>query len=241
MRCPRARMGWRVALAGLVLANWLSGCATSPMKGQRLARYQPRITAADREFPDIPDNPDTPPEPVGVSTNQGVIAADQPVVKPTSARRLKRGDRVAIHLRSIPTPQDIHDEIDGDGDVNLDLIGTIHLEGTTTSEAEKMIEKAYIEGKYYTQITVIVVAQADEYFLRGEIKSPGKYSLTGDMTLLKAIAAAGGYTDYHNPKKITIYRGEQVLRFNAVRIEAGKDEDPLIEPGDIIVIGRRWV
>jgi len=244
MRLPRSLSGnvfGRYAAGfATALALLAAGCATDPLSGQRLARYRPDISAAERDFAGL--SAGAKPAPAdNVLTNLAAEPNEIPVPKPGTARRLKRGDRVAIHLRSIPAPQDIHDEIDSYGDVNLPLIGTVHLEGRTTSEAEKLIEKAYKEAKYYTRITVIVVAQADEYFMRGEIKSAGKYPLTGDITLLMAIAAAGGYTDYANPKKITIYRDQRILHFNAFRIEAGKDDDPLIEPGDIIVIDRRWV
>jgi len=228
------------ALAALTAL--LAGCATDPLSGQRLARYRPDINAADREFPVFSgDEGRRPSADQNAATN---LNAETPAVvasKPTGTRRLKRGDLVEIYLRGILRPQDIKEEIDGNGNVNLPLIGTVHLEGLTTSDAENLIEKAYIEGRYYRQITVIVVAQADEYFMRGEIKDPGRYELKGDISLLMAIARAGGYTDWANPKKIAVYRGDKVLRYNAVRIEAGKDEDPLIEPGDIIVVRRRWI
>jgi polysaccharide export outer membrane protein len=153
-------------------------------------------------------------------------------------RLLRRGDKISISIRDISTPLDIKDMLDEDGCVNLPLIGTIKLEGKTSSEAEAFIEKAYITGEYYRKINVILVAQDDEYFIRGEVEKQGKYPLSTDLTLMKAIAESGGYTEYAKQSDIKLYRGEDILTFDAKKIEDRKERDPLIRPGDIIVVQR---
>jgi polysaccharide export outer membrane protein len=228
----------------VVLVLFLLGCASDPLSGQRLARFSPRISADERSPWEHLRSP-APPAPGPVSTNSSLAPApvatnDQIVVvaPPATSRKLKRGDRIIIHKRGIPTAEDIQDVIDDSGNVNLSLIGTVKLAGKTTSEAEALIEKAYVDAQYYDKITIIVVAQSEEYFVRGEVKRPGRYPLAGDVTLLMALATAQGYTDFAKPRDVRIIRGKEVLRFNAQRIEARKDKDPLIEPEDIIVVER---
>jgi len=159
---------------------------------------------------------------------------------PSPTRTLERGDEVTISLRAIPQPEDVVEEIDETGHVTLPYIKRIKIEGLTTGQAELAIEKAYVEGQFYPKIDVIVRPDADEYYVRGEVKREGRYFLTRDITLLMAIAAAGGYTDFAS-SKVRVYRGNRALKFNIRSIEKLDAPDPLIKPGDIIVVRRRWL
>jgi polysaccharide export outer membrane protein len=147
---------------------------------------------------------------------------------------------VIIQLRAIPSPEDVREVVDENGCVTLPYVGRIRIEGKTSSEAEQMVERAYVEGQFYPKIDVIVVPEAEEYFLRGEVARPGRYPLMRDMTLLQSVAAAGGYTDFAS-SKIRVFRGERVLDFSARQIERGRARDPLVKPGDIIVVRRRFL
>jgi len=157
-------------------------------------------------------------------------------------RSLNRGDTIIVELRGIPIPEKIQGEVDDSG-FNLPLIGRVRIDGKTTFQAEKLIEKAYIDGGYYTKINVIISKQADEYFVTGEVNKQDKYFMIGDRTLLQAITAAGGYTDFAKKNRVKVMRGrgkdKQILFFDCEKIELGKDKDPLIKPGDIIEVPRR--
>ena len=155
-------------------------------------------------------------------------------------RLLRRGDRVRIYLRAIPSPEDLSDEVDEQGCITLPYLGQMMVEGKTTSRVEAEVAKAYVAGEIYAKIDVIVVVEADEYYVRGQVKGEGRYALARDMTLMQAIAAAGGYTDFAGPR-VQVIRGQTVLNFNMKRIERRKDPDPLIAPRDIIVVRRRWL
>jgi len=214
------------------------------VEGRRLARYRPEIGSrkpwkwrksktSNAAVHDSGTVETVVPEQADPKRGDGSLDA--------RLRILKRGDRIVISLRGIPSREDIEDVIDDEGNITLPLIGTVTIERRTTSEAERMIEKAYTEGKYYSKINVIVVAPDYEYFVRGEVQRPGRYPLAGDLTLLQIIAAAGGYTDFAKRAKIEIRRGGSVLECNANRIDKGRERDPLIKPGDIIMVPRRWL
>lgn len=152
---------------------------------------------------------------------------------------LKRGDRVNVFLRGIPEPEDISDIVDENGNIKLGLVGSVNVSGLTTAQAETAIEQAYMDGGFYNRIDVIIVSQSDNYFVRGEVQRPGRYPLSGDMTLIQAISTAGGYTDYARQSRVNIIRDGKSHRYNASRIEEQRDPDPAIKPGDIIVVDRR--
>lgn len=221
----------RAVAAGLLGVMILtSGCGTTGVSKNRMEKYRPEV---DRVW-------------LGSQQVHGDGSARETSVAPVrpaegASAALRKGDRLLIYLRGIPEPEDIRDVIDDVGSVNLPFIGNMRIAGRTTSEAESLIESAYVKDGYYTKINVIIVAQEDEYFVRGEVKAEGRYPMYGDLTLVQAVTSAGGYTDYANRRKIKIIRGEQSLVFDATKIEKQEVSDPLVKPGDIIVVPRRFV
>ncbi len=82
-----------------------------------------------------------------------------------------------------------------------------------------------------------------EVFIMGNINRPGVYAVTGrDMTLRQLISSAGGLSALADPSRGELVRRiggnqEQVLSINVDRIFAGRDEDIILKPNDIINIG----
>ena len=175
----------------------------------------------------------------GSDENQVVASTDQHEY--SKLRTLKSGDNIIINLRSIPVPAEIKEVIDGWGEVTIPHIGEVLLAGKTVSEAERLIESSYIDGGIFKKINVIVVAEDEVYFVRGEVTRRGKYSLSGEVTLLQAISESGGYTPFANMKKIKVMRGDKVLEYNGRDIARGKISDPPIYSNDIIEVQRRVI
>ena len=181
----------------------------------------------------------TTPAPAPPKTEAPVVGAPSPAAGAAMQRRFERGDRVLIALLGIPDEVKIEDVVDDKGMVTLPLIGDVHFEGRTTSEVESEIERIYVERLIYTSVNATVVAPDDEFFVRGEVRKEGRYALTGAMTLSKAIAVAGGYTEFANRRIVVVRRGEQTLEFNVPRIDDGLDPDPLLTRGDVVTVRRR--
>ena len=251
-----------MVLAAVVFTT--AGCSTTLPESQRVARYRPQVevrpvmqqaalasnVVGEVEVVNVPTNTGTAANQAAqtkLSHEPGVAKGDTPVKAAAeerthnTLRSLKSGTRVIIHLRGIPKPEEINDVIDGWGEVTLPYIGEIKLIDKTVSEAERLIERSYIEGGIYKQINVIVVAEDEVYFVQGEVAKQGKYSLSGAVTLLQAISEAGGYTPFANRAKIKVMRGDQMLMYNAKDIARGKIPDPPIFADDIIEVLRRWM
>lgn len=82
------------------------------------------------------------------------------------------------------------------------------------------------------------------FYVQGEVSRPGPYFLERDMTLLKALAAAGGFGQFANRKEVRILRtnaarGKDSLVVNIKKIQEGKREDVPIRPDDIVIVPRR--
>ncbi len=241
------RVGKSIVL-GMALAMFAAGCAGPAVTGFRFEPYRPSTEGIAGIEPAAAANGEGGPvgtAPVSVvSTNGGdTVAVSAPAVREGSGsvRKLGRGDRIIIYLRGIPVPEKIDDIVDGFGECTLPYLGEVKLAGKTTSEAEREIESAYIDGGIYRQINVIVVAEDEEYFIQGEVAKQGKFPLSGPVTLLQAISEAGGYTPFAQRKKIKVIRGDQILYYNAKEIADGEVPDPPIRADDIIEVLRKVI
>jgi len=89
----------------------------------------------------------------------------------------------------------------------------------------------------------IVVPVAGVVYVQGEVKTPGGIKYTKDLTIVKAIVQAGGFTTMAAPKRVRLLRpGEkkQVMDVNVSDIMEGeKTPDVPLEPNDVITIPQR--
>jgi len=229
-----------------------AGCMTLPDRSgevHRMAAYRPVTEGIVLDpvampvvlLPAVATNVPEAAVPAGVSDDviTGEVTVPIQSVLPVQ-RILSRGDRIMISLRGIPKAEEIKNVIDGIGEVTLPLVGQVRVAGLTTSDAERLIESKYIDGGFYRGINVIVVAEDKVYFVQGEVSRQGKFSMSGDVTLLQAITEAGGYTPFANRKNVKVIRGDQVIFYNARDIENGEGNDPPVLADDIIVVQRRW-
>lgn len=183
----------------------------------------------------------------GVSATSATPVVDVPelpvVVEaeiPAYSYRLQVGDPVLIHLRGIyPRDEQIEDIIDDAGNVTLPFLGDIPAVGKSTSQLESDIQSMYIDGGFYRTITISVIMPQRTYFIRGEVRQPGRYPIVGGLTLMQAIATAGGYTEFASPRSIQLIRGSgKPMEINMRRIERSPENDIRLESGDVIVVGR---
>ncbi len=153
--------------------------------------------------------------------------------------RLQVGDPVVINLRGIyPRDESIEDIVDEAGNVSIPHIGDIPALGKSTAELERDISRLYVEGGYYRNITVNVLMPARTYFIRGEVRSPGRFPVVGGLTLNQAIAAAGGYTEFANQRNVKLLRGGTTQTINMRQINRNPEMDFRLESGDVIVVER---
>jgi len=83
----------------------------------------------------------------------------------------------------------------------------------------------------------IVVPIADVVYVQGEVKNPGAVKFTKDLTILNAIAQAGGLTYLAAPKRVTVIRGSS-LKKETIRTNV-TEGDMTLQPNDIITVPQR--
>jgi polysaccharide export outer membrane protein len=84
------------------------------------------------------------------------------------------------------------------------------------------------------QVSVEVVGFRSMYVL-GEVRMPGKYEYVPNLTVMQAVAMAGGYTYRANEGKAEITRHVKGA-LNTFTV----DNKTMLKPGDTILIKRRW-
>lgn len=151
--------------------------------------------------------------------------------------KLHVGDTVTIALTGLPTPiEPITTPITDDGTISMQDIGKVQAAGKTTGELQSEIHDRYVPA-YYTHITVTVTIGDRVYYVRGEVKQPGRVVYTSETTVTKAIAAAGDFTDFANHRNVKLIRANGTqIKVNCNRVLAGEDPDPPVYPGDQIFV-----
>jgi polysaccharide export outer membrane protein len=129
-----------------------------------------------------------------------------------------------------------------DGMISLALLGDIQASGLTPLQLSDQITtklKKYIQDPNVS--VVINQIHSKVVYLLGEVVKRGPVEMTPGMTLLEAIASAGGLTDFANKKRIYILRNDSGTqgRIAVNYKQALKNGGPLnlaLRAGDTIVV-----
>jgi polysaccharide biosynthesis/export protein len=135
--------------------------------------------------------------------------------------------------------------VNGAGAISLPLIGSVNVAGLNQQEVEARIADRYRE-KYLQNPQVSIFIKEftnDRITIEGAVAKPGIFPLTGEITLLRALAMAGGFGPIANTSEVMIFRvNEQKVRqvavFDIEKIRSGKGDDPVIRGDDLIVVQR---
>ncbi len=255
-----ARTAARAILAAAA-AGFLAACqSTQPAPGDAFAqaplpddpntiyapdltgdRPQPAITSAPRASapPELPDAADTPrtsriPEPVRTPARPPARTAGG------DSDRLRIGDFLQVKLSGVPTEEARSDEfrINDDGSITMPHLPPVKAAGLTTGQLERQIEEMYRDRRIFSNPSVSVVPGGRFINIIGEVRVPQRIPYTNDLTLLRAIAASGGFTDYANKRSVRIQRGGEMLTVNAGAALKDPNLDEPLRAGDTIEVRR---
>jgi protein involved in polysaccharide export with SLBB domain len=148
--------------------------------------------------------------------------------------RLGAGDRVRVTVfRHVDLSGEF--QLDGEGFFAMPLVGEIQGGGLNARQLETEIEKRLKDGGYLVNPQVgIEVLNYRPFYIIGEINNPGSYQYVNGMTVINAVALAGGFTYRADQDDIIINRGGS----QGPEVEALLDTEVL--PGDIINVTERF-
>jgi polysaccharide export outer membrane protein len=148
---------------------------------------------------------------------------------------LQPGDRIDVQVYN-------HDDlsrelvIDPGGTAALPLAGSLPLAGLTVEAAERMVTAALSPAYLRAPQVAIAVSERPPVYILGEVRRPGRYPYGRGLTVLQAVAVAGGYTYRAREGSVTIVRGAPDGSRRALR---GGPATPL-RPGDTLRVHERF-
>ena len=146
--------------------------------------------------------------------------------------RLGVGDQLRV---TVFNEVDLSGEFDvsATGHVNLPLIGEVPAEGRTIAEVEDAAEEKLLDGYLKSPSVSIEVLNYRPFYILGEVNSPGSYPYVSGMSILNAVALAGGFT----------YRASEdtvLLKRPGGEGEISVEIDTLVLPGDVLTVEERF-
>lgn len=132
--------------------------------------------------------------------------------------------------------------VNSNGQISLPLVGGVMAGGRTIPELEADLAKRYADGYLQRpQVTVFIKEFSSQRItLEGAVKNPGIYPLTGKISLLQAVAVAGGLDPLADLNGIVLFRQvggkKMAAAYNMRELRSGRIEDPQLYGDDIIVI-----
>ncbi len=130
-----------------------------------------------------------------------------------------------------------------DGKFSMPLIGDVLAEGMTTDTISMQVEKKlklFIDSPFVS--TIVRETTSNRIYILGEVARPGAYPIDSSLSVLQALALAGGFTEFADRGRLLLVRGsgadQQKTTISYTRILKGSvDEDNVVlKRGDTLVV-----
>ena len=174
--------------------------------------------------------------------NVALPAPDAPTVVPLeNSYRIAPLDTLSVKVFKMPDLSGDY-EVDLTGNIAMPLIGNVAAAELTTAELDQRLTERF--GERYLEnpdISVGVKASTRRTVtVDGAVKQSGSFPVNGPLSLIQAVAQAGGTTEDANPRRVAVFRTiggkRQAAAFDLTDIRRGVADDPAIYPGDIVVV-----
>ena len=145
--------------------------------------------------------------------------------------------------------------VDADGTLSFPLIGRLKAGGLTLQQVEGALRKALSDGFFKNPQVNVGIEQyrSQRVFVVGEVRAPGPYQLSGEMTLIEALARAGSITQDAAGEAMIVRSktttdgpvlpdqtaAADVIRVDIKDLQSGRlSQNALLRDGDTIFIPR---
>ena len=164
--------------------------------------------------------------------------------------RLQPTDVVEVHYRYSPE-FDQTVTVQPDGFVNLQIVGDVKVQGLSLDQVKSTILEKASRRLKEPEITLVLKEFEKPYFVvGGEVASPGKFEMRGQVTALQAIAMAGGFKDASaKNSQVILFRrvGPDLAKTEILNLKAAMSpaaaKEPLadLRPGDLLIVPQNRV
>ena len=205
-------------LALILPLTLLAGCASTPKLGGDPALKVYEASAL--------------PPPDGVNLTTG----ERPY-------RVGAFDKLIIDVFGMPELSQREVQVDASGNISFPLAGVVDVAGRTPGEIQEILAQ-HLRANFIRDPKVTVnlrEAMGELLTVEGQVTKPGLYPVMGHLSLLRAMALAGGTTEFSKLNDVVIFRTVQGQRLAALydlnQIRHGAYADPEVFPNDIVMVG----
>jgi polysaccharide biosynthesis/export protein len=171
-------------------------------------------------------------------------AAKTDFTQRTPRYRIEPGDSFDLTFDLSPEFNQTAVAVQPDGFVTLRGVGDLKVAGQTIPELTQTLRTAYSKILNDPPISVVLKDFEKPYFIAdGQVSKPGKYDMHGQVTLIQAIAIAGGFQSTAKHSQVLLFRRiddqwTEAKIFNVKEMQKhGKlNEDPYLHPGDMLFV-----
>jgi polysaccharide export outer membrane protein len=128
-----------------------------------------------------------------------------------------------------------------DGTISFPYIGTVQVGGKTPVLVETEIRDRLADGYLRNPIVSVLVKERNSkrVHVMGQVKTPGVFPFTEGMTVVEAIAEAGGFTPMARKNAVVVTRDEDQYTVPVESISQGKAPNFALRPGDVVSVPER--
>lgn len=169
---------------------------------------------------------------------QGLYAQTRP-----ATYALRPSDQISVNVFREPDLSLAEVRLGVNGAVSLPLLGTIPAAGMTSRELEQDITKRLLAAGLRSPMVSVNIANYASHLVtvEGSVEDPGVYTFQPGSRLSSAIAMGGGPTRTANTEQVAVFRespdGVMVALFDYDQMRQGTMLDPILAPGDRVVMG----
>lgn len=158
------------------------------------------------------------------------------------AAALSPGDVFEVTVTGQPELSGAH-RVSPEGDVDFPLVGRAHVDGMTSGQIADVFRERLMDG-YLRNPTVSVFVKeitSKKIFVLGQVAKPGAFAFEDAMTVVQAIALAGGFTAFAQQNNVFVSRKErgkeQRIRVPVEQIATSPEASNfLLKPSDILFV-----
>ncbi len=157
------------------------------------------------------------------------------------AASLGPGDEFDVRVYEEPALSGVH-TVSPTGQIDYPLIGTVTVEGLVASQVAALLRQKLAQGYMrHPYVTVQVkTLSSKKIFVLGEVKTPGRFPYTDNMTIVEAVTLAGGFAIMAERNYAIVTRmdatGERRIPVPVDKIMQGLAVNFQVQPGDIIYV-----
>ena len=143
-----------------------------------------------------------------------------------------------------PEKMELTITVSPDGAITFPYIGQVSVKDKTPAKVQEEIQSRLADGylKYPVVSVSLKESHSRKFFVYGEVTKPGTYFLEENITVLKAIFNAGGFTKFGSSSRVKVLRpkadntGYEMIKVNIKSIMSGQAQDVVLQIGDIVQV-----